>query len=115
MGNRLVVSTAVFTDSIYADELLSIKLHFGPHASDNVIHVARVFMAINKCTERLRRLYKGLSTSTNMIPPAKVLWPNPTPDPPKSAKGIQELEFYSNVDRTLGTPINQTTVDEDNK
>ena len=50
-----------------------------------------------------------------MIPPAKVLWPSPTPDPPNSAKGIQELEFYSKVDRTLGTPINQTTVDEDNK
>jgi len=109
------VSAAIFTDSVYADELVSIKLHFGSHASDNVLHVARVFMTINKCTERLRRLYRNLKQSANTIPLGKVLWPSPTVDPADSVQGIPELEFFSKVDRLLGTPINQTAIDEENK
>ena len=57
-GNRLVISTAVLTDAIYADELLSVALRLGPHGSDNVLHVARVFMAINESMGLLRELYK---------------------------------------------------------
>jgi len=109
------VSTAIFTDSIFADELVSIKLHFGPHASDNVLRVARVFMAINKCTERLRRLYRNLGAGGNTTSLGKVLWPNPTVDPADSTEGIPDLEFFSKVDRLRGTPINQTTIDEENK
>jgi len=95
MGNRLVVSTAIYTDSIYANELLSINLSFGSHASNNVLRVARVFMAMNRCTERLRALYSNLGTSTPSAPSAKVMWPDPTPDPPLSTDWIEELEFFS--------------------
>jgi len=109
------VAAAIFTDSIYADELLSLTLRFGPHAPDNVLRVARVFMAINRCMERLRTLYRNVGTSTPSAPPAKFMWPNPTPDPPLSVEWIGELEFFSKVDRFLGTPINQTVVGEDNK
>ena len=44
------------------------------------------------------------------------MWPNPIPDPPLPAEWIGELEFFSKVDRFLGTPINQAAViGEDNK
>lgn len=116
MGNRLIISAAIFTDPIYADELLSIKLYFGPHASGNVIRVARVFVAINKCMERLHMLYRSLGESTHSIPPAKVLWPNPIANLPKPAEATQGLEFFCKVDRSLpDTPINQTLINEDNK
>jgi len=109
------VSTAIFTDSIYADELVSIELHFGSHAPNNVLRVARVFMAINECTERLRRLYRNLGAGASTTPLGKVLWPSPTVDPTESTEGIPHLEFFSKVDRLRGTPINQTTIDEENK
>ena len=59
-GNTLSVSTAVFTNEIYADKLFSTELHFGPHGSDNVFRVARVFMAIQKAVVQLRELYRHL-------------------------------------------------------
>ncbi|KAF9643229.1 hypothetical protein BDM02DRAFT_3104685 [Thelephora ganbajun] len=113
-GNRLVVSTAVFTDAIYADELLSIRLHLGPHASDNVLHVARVFMAINKSMERLRDLYKNLVGVPRPSPPqAKALWPNPTADPPEFTEILPKLEFFCKVNRADGAEL--SVIDEDNE
>ena len=109
------MSTAIFTDSVYADELVSMGLHFRSNASDNVLRVARTFMAINRCTERLRGLYRNLERSIGTIPAAKVMWPNPTVDPSEPVEGAEELEFFSKVDRLLGTPINQTPIDEANK
>jgi hypothetical protein len=42
--NCLVVSATVFTGAIYANELLSIRLHLGSHGSDNVLprHLAQM-------------------------------------------------------------------------
>jgi len=113
-GSRLVVSVAIFADSIYAEELLSLDLRLGPFGSENVFRVARVFLAIKKCMKRLRRLYGRLKASTTPSPGA--LWPNPTPDPPTDARDLwTTLEFFSKLDHTLGTPIDQTAIDEDNK
>ena len=114
-GDRLIVSTAIFTNSMYADELLSIKLFFGSHASNNVLRVACIFMAINKCMEGLCRLYKDLESNPQKTPPAKVLWPNPTVDPSKSTKSIPKLEFFSKLDHFNGTPINKAVINEENK
>jgi len=72
-------------------------------------------MAISKCTERLRRLYRDLGTSTPSTPLTKVLWPNPPFNPPGSTEGVPELEFFSKVDRSTGMPINQTILNEENK
>ena len=72
-------------------------------------------MAIRKCTERLHELYRNLGATTRLIPAAKILWPNPTSDPPGSTEGIPELEFFSKVDRSTGAPINQTILNEENK
>ena len=59
-GNRLIISTAIFTDATYADKLLPITLCTGFHAPDKVLHIASVFVAISKCTERFRMFYKRL-------------------------------------------------------
>lgn len=59
-GNRLVVSTAIFTDAVYAEALLSITLHLGPHRPDNVLQAARMFMAINESMGQLHQLYQDL-------------------------------------------------------
>ena len=72
-------------------------------------------MAINKCTERLRRLYGNLRTSTRSPLLTKVLWPNPTPDPSGSTEGIPELGFFSKLDRTPPTPNDRIAADEENK
>jgi len=72
-------------------------------------------VAIKRCAERLRSLYRNLGTSTRSTLAAKVLWPNPTSDPPGSTEGIPELEFFSKVDRFTGNPIGRTVIDEENK
>ena len=107
-GNRLEVSTAVFTDAVYADKLLSLDLCLGPHGPDNVLRVARLFTAIDECSERLRELYSGLERLPRML--FGVMYPSPTADPPGSA--IPQLEFFCKLDRVDGTPLSE--VDEDN-
>jgi len=103
-GNHLEIATAIFTDAVYADKLLSLDLRLGFHGPDNVLHVARMFMAINKCTERLRKLYRDLKGLSGTLP--GVLYPNPTADPPEStAKTIPGLEFFCKLDRVTGVPI----------
>jgi len=109
-GNRLEVATAVFTDAVYVDKLLSLDLHLGLHAQDNVLHVARVFMAINKCTEQLRELYRNLGTVSGALP--NILYPNPTVHPLESpTKTIPALEFFSKLDHLTGTQIRGTVLD----
>ena len=112
-GNRLIISTAIFTDATYADKLLPITLCTGFHAPDKVLHIASVFVAINKCTERLRMLYKRLPEIAHSIPPARVLWPNPIVDPSRSTGLDHSLEIFPKVDHVLGTPFQ--TIDEVNK
>lgn len=61
-GNHLIVSAAIYTDSIYVDKLLSIDLRFGPHAPENAPHAACVFSHLTGahgvseiCTKILRQ------------------------------------------------------------
>lgn len=72
-GNCRVASTAIFADIIYTDEWVSIKLHSGSLASENVLQVVHTFGAINLCEERFRGLCEELRTSTSATPPAKVM------------------------------------------
>ena len=74
-----------------------------------------MLVAVNKCTERFRELYKNLGTAVQLVPEAKVLWPNPTFDPSGSTEGIPDLKFFSKADRSTGAPIDQTTLNEENK
>jgi serine/threonine protein kinase len=108
-GNRLVVSAAIFTNAIYADELHSIRLHLGHHGSDCVLHVARVFMAINESAELLRGQYNALLALPHSL--TSPLWPNPTPANP--AESLPELEFFAKVNHGNGAEL--TTIDPANE
>ena len=110
-GNCLTVSAAVFTNAVYADKLLSIDLYLGAHGSENVVRVARVFMAIQKCVERLCTLYGKLESEERPRVDPSVMYPNPTADPPDAE--IPQLRFFGKVDRVVGIVI--PTVDQDNE
>jgi len=116
-GNHLIISTAVFTDAVYADELLSVKLLLGPHGPDNVKRIARVFMAINESKDLLSELYRNLlETYRARSPsssPAKSLWPNPTAYPPDSATQFPKLDFFCKVNSADGSEL--FVVDENNQ
>jgi len=111
-GDRLVLSTAIFTDKIYADELLSITLRFGSHKSNNVFRVARVFMAIKESMRLLRGLYRGLRPSSHSPQQTTALWPAPTV-PPSELKPIPKLEFFAKVNRANGKQL--LRIDEENE
>ena len=102
---------------MYADELLSIKLLLGPHRSDNVNRIARMFMAINESMDLLSKLYRNLRKThlTHSAPPPtpKALWPNPTPYPPDSTTRFPKLDFFCKMDCADGTGL--SVVDEDNE
>ena len=114
-GNHFEVSTAIFTEAVYADKLLSPDLSLGSHAPANVLRLGRVFMAINKCTEELHELYGNVGSLSGTL--SNVLYPNPTADPPTSTlKKIPKLKFLSKLDRVMGIPIGNTqAVESDNE
>ena len=62
-------------------------------------------MAINMCTQRLRKLYRVLLTTSRSVPSAKVLWPNPTVHPSQPVGLDPSLQFISKVDRLFGTKL----------
>ena len=101
-GNRLYVSTAICTNAIYADELLSMTLRLGTHGPANVLRVARVFMAIKRSAKRLRKLYNKFPLEDS--PQLTHLWPNPTPDP-LATQPFPTLKFSAKVDRADGTAL----------
>ena len=114
-GNRLTVSSAIFTDSVYADELVSVKLCFPPHPSENVLRIARIFTAIDRCAGKLRKMYRDLARDSATTPLGQVLWPNPTPDPSYPAGDIPEPRFFSKLDCSRGTPIKGPGINDDDK
>lgn len=108
-GNVLTVSTAIYTNAVYANTLLLMELNFGLHASENVLRVARVFSAMSECTRKLTHHYKSLKTVSGIHP--GVMYPSPTADPPGTE--IPPLEFISKLDRLTGTQL--ATVNADNE
>ncbi|KAF9787382.1 hypothetical protein BJ322DRAFT_1107440 [Thelephora terrestris] len=118
-GDRLVVSTAIFTDSVYANELFTMTLRLSTHFADDVSRVACLFMAVKQCITQLRKLYKNLILNAEGVPPARVLWPNPTADPsvPNGTERMKELhlEFFSKLDRQGKPIINQGGLNDEDK
>ena len=110
-GNCLTVSTAVFTNAMYADKLTSLDLRYGFHADENALHVARTFTAINKCLGELRRLYRGLKHSAERL--ARVIFPCPTVIPPDGT--VPQLEFFAKLDRATGMELEAGVMDEANE
>ena len=111
-GNRLEVSTAIFTNAVCADKLLSIDLLLGPHAQDKVQRVARAPTAISKRMEGLRKLYRNLAASPDRVPWAE--FPSPTPDPPvPPPENFPVLKLFCKLDYVHGTGL--VTVYGDNE
>ena len=88
------------------------ELLLGPHCSDNVLRIARVFMAIQEAIGQLRGLY-GRLPAAPPAPQTIALWPRPTGDPPESTERLPKLEFFAKVNRADGTPL--SSIDEDNE
>jgi hypothetical protein len=81
------------------------------HGPDNVLRVARVFMAINASMERLRQLYDNFPQAD---PPRLAhLWPNPTADPTEATQEFPKLEFYAKVDRNDGKALSRIDIDNE--
>ena len=107
-GNCLAISTALYTTAIYVDKLLSIDLHLGVHGSENVVRLARIFMAVRGCVERLGVRYGELEAAERHKINPDVMYPNPTADPPDAE--IPQLRFFAKVDRMKGTALD--TIDQ---
>jgi serine/threonine protein kinase len=103
------VSTAIYTNAVYANKLLSLDLELGLLAPEIVLRVARIFEAIRNCTAELRRLYESIKDLPPVVP--SILYPNPTADPPEAE--IPPLDFFGKVDRVTGTRLE--TIDKDNE
>jgi hypothetical protein len=112
-GNRLEVSTAIFTNHIYANKLLTLELELGAHGRENVYRVARIFAAISKCANGLHDLYTRLANDEDSVTVPGVEFPSPTPLPPGPCEEIHQLKFICKLDRVYGTRL--IKVDKDNE
>jgi hypothetical protein len=110
-GHRLTVSAAIYTDAVFADEFLSLSLSLGLLGPENVLRVARIFFAINRCADKLRLRYRSLETLALVDP--DVIFPRPTPDPLDAE--FLDLKFFTKVDRVNGTPIDTVAIPEDDR
>ena len=57
MGTRLEVSTAIFTNGIYSDKLLSEEFCIDAWQSTTVLRVGRIFKALSLALAELREYY----------------------------------------------------------
>ena len=74
-----------------------------------------MFMAINERIECLHILYGKLETNNTIPPPVKVMWPNPTANPPRpqSSEWSQGPESFARLGGLLDMPANP--INEKNK
>lgn len=103
-ANHFEVSAAVFADTVYVRKLLALDLYLNPFGRDDVLHAARIFLAINKCTDALRELYKNLPHAP--IRPTRFLYPDPSTDPPNHTS-IPQLYYLSKLDRISATLVTE--------
>jgi serine/threonine protein kinase len=93
-ANRLEISVAVCVGPIYVSKLLTLDLSLGFHASDNIIRLARVFVALSRCRVDLTKYYDGVSSLAS--PRLSCLYPNPIPlDPCKALPNLTYRQFLS--------------------
>ena len=75
-ANRLEISVAVCVGSIYVSKLLTLDLSLGFHASDNLIRLTRVFVALSDCRVDLQNYYDEVVKLRS--PRLSCLFPSPT-------------------------------------
>jgi len=99
-ANRLEISVAICVGPIYVTKLLALDLSLGFHASDNIIHLARVFGALSRCRVDLTKYYNGVNSLAS--PRLSCLYPSPISlDPAKALPKLTYRQFLSRA----GQPI----------
>ncbi|KAL5524756.1 hypothetical protein ACEPAF_9902 [Sanghuangporus sanghuang] len=78
-GSRLEISTAVFTDGIYSDKLLSEDFYIDAWQSETVLRVGRIFKALSLAIAELREYYEPFSEGLEMEATIAHVYPDPLP------------------------------------
>ena len=79
MGTRLEISTAIFTDGIYVDKLVSQELYLDAWQSLAVLRLGRTFKAVSLAAAELRNYYDTFYDNPNPAPTRAHLFPDPLP------------------------------------
>ena len=79
MGSRLEISTAIFTNGVYSDKLLSEEFYIDAWQSTTVLRVGRIFKALSLALAELREYYRVLANNPSTKASTAHLYPNPLP------------------------------------
>ena len=92
--NRIDISIAVCIGDIHVTKLLTLDATSGFLASDNIVRLARVFVALSSCRKDLTRYYDEIEQRKG--PKLSSLFPRPTPaDPSDSLPALTYKQFLS--------------------
>ena len=67
MGTRLEISTAIFTNGIYTDKLMSEDLCIDAWQSETVLRIGRIFKALSLVNAELREFYASILHDCNLF------------------------------------------------
>jgi hypothetical protein len=94
----LSVSTAIFTDGLYTENLFSTELALGFFGPEKVWELARAFTVIVDCASQLREFYIGLESQIlKLHSSVRHLFPSPVSADPKIK--LPQLEYIGRMDR----------------
>ena len=79
MGSRLEISTAIFTNGVYSDKILSEEFYIDAWQSTTVLRVGRIFKALSLALAELRGYYRVLANNLNAEVSTAHLYPDPSP------------------------------------
>lgn len=94
MGTRLEISTAIFTNGIYTDKLLSEDLCIDAWQSETVLRIGRIFKALSLVNAELREFYASILHDQD--PVIDHQFPNPLP---RGNFAIPRLDYIGKLTR----------------
>ena len=97
MGSRLEISTAIFTNGVYPDKLLSEEFCIDAWQSATVLRVGRIFKALSLALAELREYYRDLANNPSAETTTAYLYPNPLPA--NEHTRIPRLHYHSKLPR----------------
>ena len=110
MGTRLEISTAIYTNGLYVDKLLSHEIFLDAWLSERVLRLGQIFTAVRNAVSELVEYYSGLSRRLEMpSPTVRHLFPDPLPVDP--ATPPPKLNYCGKLSHTgeLADFSNQTS------
>ncbi|EJD00504.1 uncharacterized protein FOMMEDRAFT_159228 [Fomitiporia mediterranea MF3/22] len=106
MGSRLEISTAIFTNGIYIDKLLSEELYLDAWQAEKVLRLGRIFMAVSLASSELREYYVKLEHNIRWAPRTVSTahqFPNPLPT---EGQDIAPLTYLGKLSQ-MGELVNE--------